>query len=647
MVAGRVPVGAKLGRYEIVKHLARGGMADLSVACASGMEGFARHVVIKHLRPEESEDETFVQMFLTEARLAGALNHHNIVQVHDIGEHDGTHFFTMEYVHGEDLRTLLARLSSRNEQAPVEHVVAIIASVAAALHHAHERVGPDNKPLGIVHRDVTPANILVAYDGNVKVADFGIAKATIQTVKTQAGALKGKVPYMSPEQCTGKIVDRRSDVFALGIVLYELVTVRRLFKGINEFETMSAIVDGDIPRPSKFREDLPMPLEEIILKALARKPADRYQSADAMRYALERFGETAGLRTSPSSLAAYLKQLFGERLEPWMKDAADVVRDMEIDFDRTEVGLVPVPDAPHKRELPKTALMEKARLNSIASSVIPRAPKPVAQRLVTPNPLAPKVPKPPGKKPLEFASTPRHSTDEVTAESPTRPMTDTDTAVATLAVGDTTDVSSPPPAPDLDPIRKLDPDATAIVKPLPRPTSERAKSELLNVDDLIDGEPPSRRIDRKWLVAAGVGAIALAAAIIIVMSGEQKLDKSPVNDPSPTVHVKEPPPPAPVEPPVAVAVDAAVIEPPPAVAVEPTPPPPTVAVEPTPPPPIIEPKPPTEIKPPITVAKPPTVAVKTDPPRPQIKPTKPVKPTKPAPPKWDPDALFLKKKKKP
>jgi serine/threonine protein kinase len=292
-------------------------MADLSVARARGIEGFERHVVIKHLRPEQSEDEAFVKMFVTEARLAGALHHHNIVQVHDIGQEDGRHFFAMEYVHGEDLRRLLSQLKKCGQRPPLEHVITIISAVAAALHHAHEQKGPDRRPLGIVHRDVTPGNILVAYDGNVKVVDFGIAKAALGTPgDTQVGMLKGKVPYMAPEQCTGKPVDRRSDVFALGIVLYELATVPRLFQGGNEFYTMSAVISGDIPPPSKHRPDLPKALEDIMLKALARKPSDRYQSADELRAALEGFAEQARLRTSASALASYMKQLFGERPEP-------------------------------------------------------------------------------------------------------------------------------------------------------------------------------------------------------------------------------------------------------------------------------------------------------------------------------------------
>jgi serine/threonine protein kinase len=217
--------GTKLGRYEVLKCLAHGATTDLLLARARGMAGFERHVVIKRIQDQHAEDPVFVQAFMTEARLAAALHHHNIVQVQDIGEDGGAPYFAMEYVHGEDVRTILAHVNKRRERLPLEYVISIVTSVAAALHHAHERSTPDGKPLSIVHRDVTPANIIVSYDGNVKVVDFGIAKATI-TMTTQVGVLKGRSPYMAPEQCAAKPVDRRSDVFALGIVLWEMATMR-------------------------------------------------------------------------------------------------------------------------------------------------------------------------------------------------------------------------------------------------------------------------------------------------------------------------------------------------------------------------------------------------------------------------------------
>jgi serine/threonine protein kinase len=326
-----VAPGMRLGRYEILKHLANGGMAEVLLARATGIENFEHHVVVKRIRGEQAKDERFVKMFVDEARLAAALHHQHIVKVHDIGQEHGEYFFAMEFVHGEDARKLLMHLNKKQQQIPTEHVLTIATGALAGLHHAHEH------SLEIVHRDVSPANILIGFDGGVKVADFGIAKAAMRTQETRSGTLKGKVSYMSPEQCTGGTVDRRSDVFAMGIVLYELCTVRRLFKGDNDFMTMSSIVQGGVPPPTTVRPDLLPALEAIIMKALSLAPDRRYQSAEEMRLALEELAADAGLRMSASSLARFMKQQFGDRLEPWLSDEPPA--ELTIDFDGDLAGV--------------------------------------------------------------------------------------------------------------------------------------------------------------------------------------------------------------------------------------------------------------------------------------------------------------------
>jgi serine/threonine protein kinase len=358
----------QLGRYEVLKHLASGGMAQVLLARATGIEGFERYVVIKRIHRERTNDVTAVKMFLDEARLAASLHHHNIVQVHDIGQEHGEYFFAMEYVHGEDLRTLLTKLNKRREYLPFEHLMTIVTAAAAALHYAHEHRGPDRKPLHIVHRDITPANIIVGYDGQVKVVDFGIAKAAIRTSATQSGRLKGKISYMAPEQCLAQPIDRRSDVFALGIVLWELVTVRRLFKGPSEFLTMSAIVGGDPPRPSTVRADVPVALESIIMKALALDPAQRYQTAEEMRLALEEFAAGANARSSPSALGDYMAGLFGRRPEPWLVDDDEAeIEIVDVDFDgdapAVVTGFCPIPTPP------SDSLLARAQRKLTASDV--------------------------------------------------------------------------------------------------------------------------------------------------------------------------------------------------------------------------------------------------------------------------------------
>jgi len=345
-----------------VKTLARGALTELLVGRAGGMEGFQRYVAIKRLLPELASDESCFESFVAEARLAALLHHHNIVQVHDIGEQAGQPYFAMEFVHGVDLRTLLARLAKRNEQLPLQHVVAIVGSAAAALHHAHEQRGSDGEPLGIVHRDVTPGNILVGYDGNVKVVDFGIAKAAIKRIQSDAQVIKGQAPYMSPEQCVGKSIDRRSDVFALGIVLYELATVRRLFKGASDFLTMSAIVNTEVPRPSQYRRDIPPQLEAIMLQALARDPRERFQTAADMSLALDEVASAVGVGASTTALANYMRLQFGDQKEPWLQPSPTFEDETtDVDFDGPASGLAPPPDeAVHKMQLPRALNASKS-----------------------------------------------------------------------------------------------------------------------------------------------------------------------------------------------------------------------------------------------------------------------------------------------
>src|SRR6478735_5201058 len=285
----------RLGRYSVLKHLASGGMADVLLGRTEGIEGFERHVVLKRIKAEHARDQRFISMFLDEARVAANLHHQNIVQVYDIGEAAGEYFFAMEYIHGEDLRRVLSAVSKSGKHMPLGHVCGILSAAAAGLHHAHERKGNDKKPMNIVHRDVSPSNILIGYDGSVKVVDFGIAKAAMRQVETRSGSLKGKVSYMSPEQCKGDSIDRRSDVYALGVLLYELSTTTRLFKGDNDYLVMDAIVNGKVPLPRVRRSDLPNDLSMIIMRALSVDPARRYQTADELRIALDQFAIKSNL----------------------------------------------------------------------------------------------------------------------------------------------------------------------------------------------------------------------------------------------------------------------------------------------------------------------------------------------------------------
>ena len=234
-------------RYTFLRRLAVGGMGELLLARAEAPGGVQKLVAIKRVRPEYATDAEFVKMFLNEARLAATLDHPNVVRTYDLVEEAGNFLMVMEYLHGESLGTLLNKVVSAGRRVPLSHIVTIVLGVAAGLHCAHERRGVDGRPLDIVHRDLSPGNIFVTYEGGVKLLDFGIAKATSRTSITIGPSRKGKVSYMSPEQCTGHDVDRRSDIFGLGIVLWELVTGRRLFTGDNEFSIMNQITTPDAP----------------------------------------------------------------------------------------------------------------------------------------------------------------------------------------------------------------------------------------------------------------------------------------------------------------------------------------------------------------------------------------------------------------
>jgi serine/threonine protein kinase len=307
----------RIGRYDLLRRLGSGGMAEVHLARAASIEGFEKLVVLKRILPGLAADPHFVHMFLAEARLAAILDHPNIVQVFDLGRDADDFFFTMEFVYGETVHSAVRAAKRAGEPFPYELAVAVAIGAASGLHYAHERVGFDGQPLNIVHRDVSPTNVMVTYHGCVKVADFGIAKVSNRTDVTRAGMRKGKVPYMSPEQCRAEKLDRRSDVFALGIVLYEASTMVRLFEGDNEFGVMNRIVNGDIPLPSTRRAGYPKELERIVMKALAVDKNKRYGSAREMMLELEQFTRDRKMEATASALGQWMHRMFRPKPFPW------------------------------------------------------------------------------------------------------------------------------------------------------------------------------------------------------------------------------------------------------------------------------------------------------------------------------------------
>jgi len=297
-------------------------MARIYIARTTGIGSFERHVVLKLITPERANDHTAVQMFLDEARLAAALNHQNVAQVFEVGEDGGIHYLAMEYVHGQDLRALLAKAGSQGTRVPLELALTTVAGAAAGLNHAHERRDGHGVPLGIVHRDVSPSNIMIGLDGSVKLLDFGIAKATQRSVETVSGIIKGKFAYMAPEQCRGRDVDPRSDVFSLGIILYEITTQHRCFRADSDFDTMHRIVTGDVVRPTRLVQGYPPALEAIVMKALAIDANQRYQSAGLLLEAIESFAVSSRMSLSTMALGRFMREMFGETPEPWMVGGA-------------------------------------------------------------------------------------------------------------------------------------------------------------------------------------------------------------------------------------------------------------------------------------------------------------------------------------
>ncbi|HEV8321609.1 MAG TPA: serine/threonine-protein kinase [Myxococcota bacterium] len=307
-------MAVRLGPYILLSKLATGGMAELFLARRDGPEGFQKLAVVKRILPQYAADPEFVGMFLDEARLAARLDHPNIVHIYDLGKTKDSFFIAMEYVAGEDLRSIAMQARQHDYPLPEGHMVRIYGEVAAALHHAHTRTDADGRPLGIVHRDVSPQNILVSYEGATKLTDFGIAKAARQAGVTKDGVLKGKHAYLSPEQVTGQNVDHRSDVFALGICLYEFATRTRLFKRENELAMVRAIAEEPITPPRKIRPTIAAGLDEIILVALEKDPARRFATAQAMQLALERFGRDAEHQVGAVELSDYMKELFSDKI---------------------------------------------------------------------------------------------------------------------------------------------------------------------------------------------------------------------------------------------------------------------------------------------------------------------------------------------
>jgi serine/threonine-protein kinase len=312
-----------LGRYQVIGRLATGGMAEVYLALSGELSGYRTLVVVKRILPHLASNQEFIRMFLDEARIAALLDHPNVVRIIEVG-HDGDEYFlVMELVQGKPLSAIVRKAAKDMNPLTPALSAYIVAQAANGLGYAHNLVDAEGRPLGVVHRDVSPQNILVSFEGAVKVIDFGIVRALGRVSQTNPGGLKGKIEYMSPEQASSEDVDRRADVFALGVVLWEAVTGRHLFRRDTELATMRAIVDEPIPPPSDITPVAPQ-LENIIVRALQKKRDDRFQTAQEMALALERYA-FASEGFSPLQLANYVKDLFDAEFAQWKKTVSSAL----------------------------------------------------------------------------------------------------------------------------------------------------------------------------------------------------------------------------------------------------------------------------------------------------------------------------------
>ena len=654
--------GFKLGKYSLIRQIAIGGMAEIYLARTVGIEGFEKLVVIKRILPQYADSTSFTKMFLDEARLAATLQHPNIAQVYDIGNEAGSYFFSMEYVHGEDLRRMIAAANDQGVPVSIDATLTLIVGICAGLHYAHQKTSTEGAPLGIVHRDVSPSNVLVSYDGGVKVVDFGIARANSrQSGNTVGGGLKGKIAYMSPEQCRGGTqLDRRSDIFSIGSMLYEMSTGTLPFYEETEYGILHRIVNEDVEPPSRRVPAYPPALEAIVLRAMARDASKRYPTALELQKDLEDFAHDTRLRISPLTLARLMESLFPAALAEWenaktqgayfveqhvvktlvgktaeysgtlpvlIEDSQPTQRPMVLpDDEKTDVviALPPPPTArAGKGSPPRGATAQVTPLPpppqppppqarqtpppGPSSVPAPRAPTPPRGAVppvhppgahATPRP--PRVPTPvPGSVPVMQAPQPPA---RVPTPPPVRALTPPPARALTPPPGfqDEHTLSGPgaagpghvvpsviiaPMAP-VTPARMLEADASRVPRPIAPALTEQVTALP---PPMLDSVTLPRSGKKPFLIALAFVAVAVAAAVIVMMTGDDAGVRS-ADDPATEAAPAPPAPtlaPTPTPTPAPTPAPAPAPTPDPAVAAEPVPAPdptpdPAIAAEPAP-----------------------------------------------------------------
>jgi serine/threonine-protein kinase len=346
----------RLGRYHVTERIAYGGMAEIFRGFTYDRDGFRRDVAIKKLLPHYREDQQFVTMLTDEFKLVSHLRHPSIAEVYELADVEGALLIVMEYVDGKDLRSTVEKAYERALTIPLDDIIYLMARALDGLHHAHEARDDAGQPLNIVHRDVSPANILLTYDGRVKICDFGIAKAKLNRIQTQAGIIKGKVKYMSPEQAFGRALDPRSDVFSAGSVLYELCTNRSPFKAANERELIYTVREAKPVPVEEANPNIPRELASIVHRAMARDRAERYASAAAFRDDLLAFLQRYNAGYRRTKLGRFMKKLWAREIDSELRALEDFVLDLgdpaQESYGRNLIADALGPDAAYARFSP-------------------------------------------------------------------------------------------------------------------------------------------------------------------------------------------------------------------------------------------------------------------------------------------------------
>lgn len=510
----KAEMGEEVGGYEILGPIARGGMAEIYKAKKKGVKGFEKIIALKKILSGYGEDQKYIEMFVDEAKIAAQLTHPNIVQIYDLGRKDDYYFIAMEYIEGKDLRLLLRQLAENEQYMPIEFSVYMIIKVLEALYYAHTAKDNRGQTLDIVHRDVSPPNILIGYNGEIKLTDFGVSKASIKMHQTISGALKGKLLYMSPEQAKGdRNIDCRSDIFSAGVIFFEVLTNRKLFLDESEIQVLKKVQDGDIILPSTIRKDIDPELEAILVKSLQKDPKTRYQNAQEMAEALNNYLQKTFTQTpSPAHVAHYLMTLFAE----------------EIRKNNIKIDLKKEPYQISRR--PQATTPEKP-------AEVVKPPKAEPEKKPTPPPVkaAPPPPPPPPPKPAPTPATvvvPSNATQKISVVPPKTldpspsirsdeefvAMEDRPIEIDLGGGREEPKVEIPPrPAPVQTPVKPApvaEERVEEVKKDLPKVPATSYHEELA----LLDQESSSK----KKVLFIAAAAVVVAAILFFVFSGGSK-----------------------------------------------------------------------------------------------------------------------------